>query len=61
MEKSNNIQDCMEYDNPKSFDSPEKVADWMREKDFAFDFRNNHWSKTGGLEVDRSGGYIVPK
>lgn len=61
MEKSKDIRDCGEYNDPKYFDSPEKVADWMREKDFAFDFRNNHWSKTGGLEVDRSGGYSLTK
>lgn len=56
MEKNYN-----EINDPNPFDSPEKVAEWMRKKDYAFDFRNSNWSITGGLEVEYNGGYIVAK
>lgn len=61
MEKSKDILDCKEHNGPKSFDSPEKIAKWMRDKDFAFDFRTDKWSRTGGIEVKRSNGYVVGK
>lgn len=52
MEKSKDIRDCKEYNDPKSFDSPEKVAKWMREADYAFDFRGlNQWRLSGGMKV----------
>lgn len=52
MEKSKDIRDCKEYNDPKSFDSPEKVAKWMREADYAFDFSgSSHWSLSGGMRV----------
>lgn len=56
MEKSKDIRDCKEYNDPKSFDSPEKVAKWMREADYAFDFRGcTHWSISGGMRVVSDG------
>lgn len=61
MEKSKDMRENKEYSDPKSFDSPEKVAKWMRDKDFAFDFRNDKWSRAGGIEVERSSGYVVGK
>lgn len=61
MEKSKDIKYCKEYNDPKSFDSPGKVAEWMRDKDFAFDFRNDKWTRTGGIEIERNGGYVVTK
>lgn len=52
MEKSKDIRDCEEYNDPKYFDSPEKVAEWMRKADYAFDFRGSgHWSLGGGMKV----------
>lgn len=52
MEKSKDIRDCKEYNDPKSFDSPEKVAKWMREADYAFDFRGaSQWERSGGITV----------
>lgn len=61
MEKSKDIRDCEEYNDPKYFDSPGKVAEWIRDKDFAFDFRNDKWSRNGGIDVERSSGYVVCK
>lgn len=55
------MRENKEYSDPKSFDRPEKVAKWMRDKDFAFDFRNDKWSRAGGIEVERSSGYVVGK
>lgn len=46
------MRENKEYSDPKSFDSPEKVAKWMREADYAFDFRGStHWSISGGMKV----------
>lgn len=52
MGTSKDIRENKEYSDPKSFDSPEKVAKWMREADYAFDFRgSSHWSLSGGMRV----------
>lgn len=61
MEKNKDIKCYKDYDDPKSFDSPEKVAKWMRDKDFAFDFRSDKWTRKGGIEIERNGGYVVTK
>lgn len=40
----------IEKNNESQFDSPEKVAQWMREADFAFDFRGcDLWTRDGGI------------
>ena len=45
-------KNCNENNDPNPFDSPEKVAEWMREADYAFDFRGSrHWSLSGGMRV----------
>lgn len=61
MEKSKNNINYAEDSNDQLLDSSEKIAKWMRDKDFAFDFRNDKWSRTGGIEVERSSGYVVCK
>ena len=47
MEKSRNNINYSECSNDQLLDSSEKIAKWMRDKDFAFDFRNDKWSITG--------------
>lgn len=61
MEKSQNNINYSECSNDQLLDSSEKIAKWMRDKDFAFDFRNDKWSRTGGIDVERSNGYVVGK
>lgn len=42
----------IEKNNESQFDSPEKVAQWMREADYAFDFRGSDlWSLKGGISI----------
>lgn len=52
MEKTNDANVTQPLNSPKKLDSPEKIAQWMRDADYAFDFRGaNHWSLTGGLRT----------
>lgn len=54
-------KNCKKHDGFNPFDNPETVAEWMRNKDYAFDFRGNNWSKDGGIEVEHNAGYVVSK
>lgn len=52
MGTSKDIRENKEYSDLKSFDIPEKVAKWMREADYAFDFRGtSQWERSGGITV----------
>ena len=62
MEKSKDMRENKEYSDPKSFDSPEKVAKWMREADYAFDFRGlNQWRLSGGMKVVNGDAIVIER
>lgn len=52
MEKTNDTNEGSQHEEPMKLDSPEAVAAWMREADYAFDFRGSDlWSLKGGISI----------
>lgn len=51
-------KDTKSFDNnqkgPVTIMTSEEIAEWMRTKDWAFDFRGaDHWSRSGGIGLTR--------